>query len=69
MKKNEFLSCHVIKENTSLVGPPEPNVIKLLVDAVLVSIMIKVFFKQAPKAFYKKGVLRNFTKLIGKHLY
>ena len=24
--------------------------------------------KQPPKVFYKKGVLRNFTKLTGKHL-
>ena len=37
MKKNELLSCHVIRENTSLVGLPEPNVLRLVVDEVLVS--------------------------------
>ena len=25
--------------------------------------------KQAPEVFYEKGVLRNFTKFTGKHLY
>ena len=25
-------------------------------------------YKQPPEVFYKKGVLKNFTKLTGKHL-
>ena len=37
IKKNEFHSFHVIKGNTSLVGLPQPNVLWLLVDEVLVS--------------------------------
>ena len=37
MTKNEFLFCHVIRKNTSLVGLPEPSVLWLLVDEVLVS--------------------------------
>ena len=27
-----------------------------------------MFQKQSPEVFYKKGVLRNFTKFTGKHL-
>ena len=52
MKKNELLSCHVIRENTSLVGLPEPNVLWLLVDEVLVSIDQWFFQKQPPNVLY-----------------
>ena len=32
-------------------------------------VLIGIFFqKQPPEVFYKKGVLRNFVKLTGKHL-
>ena len=27
IKKNELLSCYVVRENTSLVGLPKPNVL------------------------------------------
>ena len=28
-----------------------------------------VYWEQPPDAFYKKGVLKNFAKLTGKHLF
>ena len=37
IRKNKFPSRHIIKENTSLIGLPQPNVLWLLVDKVLVS--------------------------------
>ena len=32
-------------------------------------LVIRVYRSNRPEVFYKKGVLRNFTKFRGKHLY
>ena len=55
IKKNEFPSCHVIKEKTSLIGLPQPNVLWLLVDEVLVS--------NDQRGFFVENVLKIFSTL------
>ena len=42
--------------------------VEFLANSVVVSIGTSCFQKQPPEVFYKKGVLRNFTKFTGKHL-
>ena len=42
--------------------------VELLVNSAVVCIVALSFQKQSPEVFYKKNVLRNFTKFAGKHL-
>ena len=42
--------------------------VELLVNSAVVCIVALSFQKHSPEVFYKKNVLRNFTKFTGKHL-
>ena len=42
--------------------------VELLANSAVVWIVTLCFQKQSPEVFYKKSVLRNFTKFTEKHL-
>ena len=42
--------------------------VESLANSAVVCIVTLCFQKQPPEVFYKKSVLRNFTKFTGKHL-